>query len=329
MTTQALIILGSMVAGLATLLAATPLVKAILAPKSLDHDNWHRCQPRWQRLRETSELFRSLERWIVGIGYLIERHFPWFLQFPERRTGVLQAATMVFTFIFGNPQRLNQAVRIMNSVEPWSVGEVVACAWFVSTIATGLVTVSILGSTSTATCLVTALISWILVQRIVIHWFASKSQKRRLTIRKMLPHAMDTISMVVSSGDPFRAGLDTFIRDFPEHPLSQEFQRLRSGLERGQTMKESLEAVAYNVCLPEFDEMTRVMGQMHLHGSPAAESFTRLAKQLRTVQLRNMEEEVGKSEAQMALPTMIVLLSCMLVAVAPFILTIAGSSLWW
>lgn len=328
MTTHALIIAGSMVAALATFLAVKPLVKAVIAPKSLDHDNWHRCQPRWQRLRETSELFRSQERWVVGIGYLLERHFTWFLQLPDRTTGVQGVANVGFRLIFGNPQKLNQAVRIMNSVQPWSVGEVVACAWLISALVSGLIAMSILGLLSATSCLLISLFSWIMVQRVVIGWFISKAQQRRKAIRGLLPHAMDTISMVVSSGDPFRVGLDTFIRDFPDHPLSQEFQRLRSGLERGQTMKESLDAVAHNVCLPEFDEMARVMGQMHLHGSPAAENFTRLAKQLRVVQLRNMEEEVGKSEAQMALPTMLVLMSCVLVAVAPFILTIAGSSLW-
>jgi Flp pilus assembly protein TadB len=328
MVIQAFIVASSVLFGVATFLALSPIVRAIISPKSLDHDNWHRCQPRWQRLRETSELFRSLERWIVGTGYLIERHLPWFLQLPESPTGFLRLATYVFSLVFGKPKNLNQAIRVLNTVQPWSAGEVVACAWFLSAFTTALVTVSVLRTYSPMVCVVIAVISWMVSQRLIIQLFLGKAQQRRATIRKLLPHAMDTISMVVSSGDPFRIGLDTFIRDFADHPLSQEFQRLRSNLDRGQTMKESLAAVAFNVCLPEFDEMARVMGQMHTHGAPAAENFTRLAKTLRTVQLRNMEEEVGKSESQMALPMMMVLLSCILVAVAPFLLTIAGTWSW-
>jgi Flp pilus assembly protein TadB len=137
---------------------------------------------------------------------------------------------------------------------------------------------------------------------------------------------MDSIAMVMSSGGTFRAGMDSVIRDFPEHPLCQEFIRLRNELDRGQVMTEALQTIASSICLPEFDEMVRVLARVHQHGTPGSEAFVRLAKQLRISHLRHLEEEVGRAEATMALPTMLVMASCMVIAVAPFILSILKSS---
>ncbi len=85
--------------------------------------------------------------------------------------------------------------------------------------------------------------------------------------------------------------------------------------------------VAETISLPEFHELVRVLSRIHQHGVPAAESFGRLAKQLRVNQLRFMEEEIGKAEATMALPTMLVLLAAMMVSAAPFVLSLSLSDL--
>ena len=93
-------------------------------------------------------------------------------------------------------------------------------------------------------------------------------------------------------------------------------------------MLAALETAALSICLPEFDELVRVLGRVQEHGVPAAENFTRMAKQLRSLQLRYMEEAVGRAEASMAMPTMLVMLACMIVSAAPFILSIMQSDLF-
>jgi Flp pilus assembly protein TadB len=324
---QNLVYASNLFAGLAAFTALSPLVNAILAPQTLSKDNWHRSQPRWNQLRTNSKAFRSLESWIVGVGYLIENRLPWFLELPKYNDWPGRAATTVFTVVFGSQSKLLKAVRIMSTVQPWSRGELLACTWLTSlTVAIGFVLVfgGVLGTWS---CIGTAIAVFFVSHRTVLGLFIAKAEQRRRSIRVFLPHAMDTISMVMSSGDPFRAGLDTVIRDFPFHPLSQEFACLRICLDRGQTMSAALHEMAGRVCLVEFDELTRTLAQVHQHGVPASETFSRLAKQLRVVQLRVMEEQVGRSEAAMALPTMLILISCMLVAIAPFVLSIIDSEL--
>ncbi len=322
------LVASSVAAGAAVFTAVQPLLRAILAPQTLNYDTWHRSQPRWQRLRETSSVFRSFERWIVGIGILVEHRLPWFLELPEPEDPHSKLAVRLFQVVFGQPRKLDRAVRIGNSVQPWRVGEILAAAWLLSAVVAGLAGLLILGSTSLGYCLLIGSLAGWLAYRVALAVFVVRAEQRRRAIRKFLPHAMDTIAMVISSGDPFRAGLDTVISDFPSHPLSQEFMRLRGCLDRGQTMSAALDEITMNVGLPEFDELTRVLSRVHDHGVPAAENFARLAKQLRLLHLRHLEEEVGRSEAAIALPTMLVLISCMMVATAPFLLSMPEMDLF-
>ncbi len=316
------LVASSVAAGAAVFTAVQPLLRAILAPQTLNYDSWHRSQPRWQHLRETSPVFRSSERWFVGIGILLEHRLPWFLELPNPKDPLIKVAVRLFQVVFGQPRKLDRAVRICNSVKPWSAGEVLAAAWLLFAVVTGLVSLLMLGSISPGYCLLVGILAGWIAYRVALSVFIARADQRRRAIRKFLPHAIDTIAMVISSGDPFLAGLNTVICDFPAHPLSQEFTRLRACLERGQTMSAAIEEITMNIGLPEFDELTRVLSRVHDHGVPAAANFTRLAKQLRLLQLRHLEEEVGRSEAAIALPTMLVLISCMLVATAPFLLAL-------
>jgi len=325
--TLGLLIGSSLSVGLATLTATAPLVNAVLNPKHMHIDNWHRAQGRWQRLRERSSLFRAGDRWIAGLGNLLERRLPWLVCPPvatDPATRILSRATEI---VFGRAKPLNEAVRIRANDQPWATGEVLATAMMVATVATvftGLITCDIF---STQRVVVIACVVWLATYRLWIWYFVSQSELRRRAIRRFLPHAMDSIAMVMTSGDPFRSGLETVIQDFPGHPLSQEFGRLRNNLERGQVMHAALSDAAQAICLPEFDEMVRVLGRVHEHGVPASENFTRLAKQLRATHLRHLEEEVGRAEAAMSLPIMLVMLACMIVAAAPFVLSMLQSDL--
>ena len=158
-------------------------------------------------------------------------------------------------------------------------------------------------------------------------YFIHGRDRRRREVRRFLPHAMDTVAMVMSSGDPFAVSLDAVIRDFPDEPLSQELAVMQNNLKRGQTMDAALANLSDTICLPEFREMVRVLSRIQDHGGAGAADFTRLARQLRIAQLRYMEEEVGKAEASMEIPVILVMFSAMLVSVAPFLLALMQSDL--
>lgn len=90
-------------------------------------------------------------------------------------------------------------------------------------------------------------------------------------------------------------------------------------LQRGVGMYDALQNIAKRVRIEEFDDVLRTMSISHEHGAPASEFFRRGARQMRTKHLRAMETAVGKAEAKMPLPTMVITIACMIIAIAPFV----------
>ena len=320
------LLVSSFLIGWVTYNLASIAFNAILVVDDQRLAIWHREEARWSRLRQSSSLFRNLQRWIVGISLCVEQYAPWFVELPNSKQFAIRITGICFRTVFGNSNRLNQAVRVGSAVEPWHPSEIVSCGLLLASFFTVFMAMAMVDGPVTSRYVATVSLSWIAVYRLWCFRVVMRGELRRKQVRRFLPHAMDSIAMVMASGGTFRSGIDSVIGDFPDHPLSQELSRLRNELERGQTMTQALLSSAKSICLPEFDEMVRVLARIHQHGTPASDSFVRLAKQLRISHLRHMEDEVGRAEASMALPTMLVMISCMIVAVAPFALSIMGSS---
>lgn len=318
---QWFLIAGCGTAGLTVFAAIYPLTTALFAPQTLNVDRWNRSRTRWAKLHKTSPLFRLLQHPVIGIGYLIQTRLGWLIHVPGNLRGPAHLAALTIGCLLGKPRPLQRATGVVNTVTPWSVGEVIAAGWFVAAAIALALPLLVFGFSGPATYFGQAATTWLLTYRLYRWHFIRTAGQRRSAIAKFLPHAMDTIAMVVATGDSFRFGLETVIRDYPDEPLSQEFSRLCHALQRGQTMREALHEITENIGLPEFDELQRVLGRMHQHGAPATTQIGKLAKQLRQIQLRQLEEQVGRSEATMTLPTFLVLVACMLVATAPFLLS--------
>lgn len=322
------VLVASTLLGTATLLASHFVLQAIAGVDEFRIAAWHREESRWHCLRENSATFRALQPWIIGLSQMLERYCSWFVHPVTPASKVGQFSAWVFKLVLGNVAKLRTAVQTLNAVAPWSVSETIACGCLLATLATAMTAVVIIDASTTYRGYLILVGIWLIAYRVWCGSAISRGEYRRRCIRRFLPHAMDSVAMVMASGDTFRTGIETVIRDFPDHALSQDLQRLRNELDRGQTMTAALQTTASSVNLPEFDEMVRVLVRIHQHGTPAAESFVRLAKQLRVSHLRHMEEEVGRAEASMALPTMLVMASCMIVSAAPFVLSIMQSSMF-
>lgn len=311
-----LVLSSSLSAAISAILIAYPLLAAILSSNFSEGRQWDYEQLRVQRLREASALFRSLERWIVGIANMISLHAPWFLKLETRQS--LRLTYRGFEVLFGRSADVARAVRVGQIIEPWTPAEVVAVGWIFGCLTSGCVLVTLMQNLSAGAMIVALVLSWLGAYRVWIAWFAANAEARRRSMRLFLPHAMDCIAMVMSAGGTFREGVETVVRDFPDQPLSQELSGLRMEMDHGRPLLSALKESASRICLPEFDELVSVLTRTSEHGAPGAASFARLSKQLRVHQLRWMEAEIGKADAKMALPTMLAVFSCMLFVAAPF-----------
>ena len=322
------VIASSLLMAGATFLAFYFLLQAVFDLDDCRLAQWHREEPRWNCLRQVSRLFKSFQPWIVYLARVIDARLAFLVKMDKPATHLQRVAQLLVKLIFGAPDRMRAACRSLHAVEPWSVSERIACGIAFATLATIAAALVLVDSTTTYRGYLLIVAAWFATYRVWRGSIVSRGERRRRSVRRFLPHAMDCIATVMTSGDTFRTGIETVIRDFPDHPLCQDLQRLRNELDRGQVMATALQTTAESIGLPEFDEMVRVLSRIHQHGTPASDSFVRLAKQLRVSHLRHMEEEVGRAEASMALPTMLVMASCMIVAAAPFVLSIMESSMF-
>lgn len=324
-----LLLIASCCVGLVTYFLTEPLVRDILDRNLIERDAWNRQEGRWQRLRRSSQWLYIAEPWIRSGARLVQRRTPWITVQGRSDDIIHRLFNLCVNTIFGSPQRLALATQMRSHDYPWSVDELAAAAGLLSLISATMAAVCLpLRHLSLSMFAITELIVAIIVYRIVLRSFIRRAEDRRVAVRQLLPHAIDAIAMIMSSGGTFEHGIDSIVADFPNHPLSKELSRLHNSHELGQTMREAIEDSAHAVCLPEFDEFARVLSRIHGDGVPAAENFQHLAKHLRVAHLRRMEEEVGKAEASMSLPTMCVLGASMLVCVTPFVLSLWESDLF-
>lgn len=268
-------------------------------------------------LRKESGFFKRWEPWVVGSANGMRLYTPWLIDesvLPFQSKGLRRLATALFV----SPAKITRALSSGVSRGAWTTEEYLAATWLVS-LCTGLVVAFLLDSRilSLGFLLITCVVSFV-SYRLQLMSILKRAARRRSMIRKLLPHALDTLAMTMSAGGTFAEAIEDLARDFPDHPLAQEFSRLLGDIHRGRTMYDALVAMAVRIDVVEFDDVLRTMTISHEHGAPAAHFFRTGASQMRTKQLRQMEVAIEKAEAKMPLPTMVIVVACMIIAVAPF-----------
>lgn len=321
MGNEPIIFVASGLMGATAFLLIQPFVAVFFSEDHLEYEAWNRQQLRLLKLRTGSSVFRVLERWIRGLSRLIEKHATWLIVARRRETSFQRLTDFGFSSVFGSPATISEAVRIRTNEQPWLGSELVAAGLIMGASAFLCVGITLYGALSPLRLVVLCGCCMLVVHRIWILGFVKKARERQFAVRQLLPHSIDMIAMIMQSGGTFVAGINSIIEDFPKHPLSEELSIMRNRLERGQSMREAVDTTASTICLSEFDEVARALNRIHEHGAPSSESFLRLAKQMRLTHLRKMEERVGQAESKMQFPTVIVLISCILVCVGPLLLS--------
>lgn len=309
---------SSALVGLATfLLLRLPLQWLEKKPQRSSEYGWDIDDHRRITLRKQSAFFKRWEPWIVGLANATRIYTPWLLDdkiLPANSKGLRRLVNTLFI----PPSNTYKALASGVGKGAWTVEEYIAATWLSSlAIASAVAFLFESQMISIWFLSLTAVIAWLLY-RYQISALLKRATTRRRIIRQLLPHSMDTLAMTMSAGGTFSEAVEDLVRDFPDHPLAMEFSRLLGDVSRGRTMYESLVAMASRIDVVEFDDVLRTMTIAHEHGAPAAEFFRTSASQMRLKHLRQMETAIGKAEAKMPLPTMVIVVACMIIAVAPF-----------
>jgi pilus assembly protein TadC len=300
------------------LFVRTPLCWWVRPVHEISLIQWDLDDNRRKLLRRQSLLFRKFEPWIVGLANGMDRSWPIQDLDPES-VSKLSSKERMYRELLGTRDSVVLGLRTGVIPGAWSASEYVAASLVVSFGIACSVSLMVIGIQLSIFLILSLVCGTAIAFRVQLMLLAKSIRQRQSEIRHLLPHSMEILSMTMSAGGTFRAGVEDVIRDFPGHPLVQELERMVKDLQRGVGMYDALRNVAKRVQIDEFDDILRTMSISHEHGAPATDFFRRGAKQLRTKQLRSMEIAVGKAEAKMPLPTMVITIACMIIAIAPFV----------
>ena len=156
-------------------------------------------------------------------------------------------------------------------------------------------------------------------------WLTRQVSKRKRSIRRGLPDAVDLLVICVGAG----LGLDQAILRVGEElavsypALSEELMIVNLEQRAGKPRLEAWESLAQRTKVEEFVSFTSMLSQTDRFGTPIIKSLTRYAEDLRTKRRQHAEEAAVKTKVKIIFPLVICIFPCIfIVLLAPAMLSL-------
>lgn len=147
-----------------------------------------------------------------------------------------------------------------------------------------------------------------------------RATRRKIRIKQRLPFAIDLMALMMEAGGGFRESLTTIVRECQDHPLGVEFGQVLSEIEYGQTLRQALSNLRDRLADIELNEMVFAVHKAEELGTPLSQIFLGQAEQMRLRRSQRAEKLAGKANANISFPALVVMMGCVLLIMAPFIL---------
>ncbi|MDR2440517.1 MAG: type II secretion system F family protein [Planctomycetaceae bacterium] len=141
-------------------------------------------------------------------------------------------------------------------------------------------------------------------------------------LRTRLPFVVDLMAMTRGAGASFTESLESAALENKGHPISDELNHVIMQLKHGVTQQKSLEDLAERVRLDEFNEVVFAINKADELGTPIAFALSELAGQMRLRRQQLGEKASEEAEVKLTGPVMLIVVACMIIAVAPFLLPV-------
>ena len=252
---------------------------------------------RREELRAANSVYRWFEPWIDELT-------PWI----ERSYGKL--VDQVRTNLIGSSELL-----------PWKPSEFIAVKRIESILAGlgGVAFGAMMQSIGWAIGL--GLIGYFGYVGFALRQLRARAEKRRFAIRRRLASAIDLMSLMMEVGAGFQEALETVTREAGDHPLGEEFRRILRDLSLGRPRREALKSFADRLIDDDARELMSAIIEGETLGTPLAETMRTQAEQMRLKRSQWAEKAAEESKVQLVFPAMIIMAACLVIVVAPFILS--------
>jgi tight adherence protein C len=146
-----------------------------------------------------------------------------------------------------------------------------------------------------------------------------RALRRLRAIARRLPYALDLIAMAMDAGATFYEAATSVVRDEPEDPLNQELGILVREIDFGRSRQDALTHLGQRITVDGLDGIISAVLQAESLGTPLAEVLKLQANLLRMRRSMRAERKAGEAAVKMLIPSMLILISVVLIIFSPFI----------
>jgi tight adherence protein C len=285
------ILVGGTVASLAWI-----LLSMLTAPREVSVLLGRFEQTRRDQLRDVNAVYRYLEPWIDEIVGIVDGQCP-------RVT-----------------RQLGHDLPAAASGIPWQPAEFLATKIIESVlvaVGTLLLTISFW---EFSTSLMYAVGFAGLYLLLAVSGVKSKAARRRGTIRRRFTSSFDLVSLMMDVGANFHEAVTAVAKDLGNHPLGEELDRLLQDTEMGRLRGESMRAFSQRIADSDIDELINGVVTAEELGTPIAETIKTQTEQMRQKRIQWAEKASEESKVKLVFPAMLIMVACLLIMAAPFIL---------
>lgn len=217
-------------------------------------------------------------------------------------------------------QTISHQIQLIPNLPPWTPGEyqlVRMIEGFLIGLGLGAI-LSLMGGLF-ALVFVALLMSW-------GYWELNRMQLKQLSeehLRKFklrLPYAIDLMATMMESGATFQESLATAVRENRDHIWGQEFRDVLNAIEHGRSRREALENFQNHMNDEDVSEIVFAVIKGEELGTPLGQILRSQAAQLQLRRSQWIEKAAADAQVQIVFPGMLIMIACMLLVVAPFIL---------
>lgn len=149
---------------------------------------------------------------------------------------------------------------------------------------------------------------------------ADIARERVHAFKRRLPFAVDLMALMMEAGASFLESLKTVVTENRGNVLAEEFGNVLVRIEAGQGRKEALEQLESRLKDDDVSELVFAINKGEELGTPLSQILCRQAEQMRLKRFQWAEKAVGEAQVNISFPGFVIMIACMLIATAPFIL---------
>jgi len=160
---------------------------------------------------------------------------------------------------------------------------------------------------------------WLAGFSVAYLWLRERALVRLRNIARRLPYALDLIAMAMDAGATFYEAAKAVVRDDPDDPLNEEFSMVIREIDFGRSRQDALTHLGHRINVEGLDGILSAVLQAEALGTPLATVLKLQANLLRMRRSMRAERKAGEAAVKILVPSMLILISVVLIIFAPII----------